>query len=821
MNCGIEQQPEGTGHGATLRVSLAIATALSATALSIVVAVPPARAQAVDGQVQVVQLSNEKAFDLPSQPLTTALTQFGQQSGMQVTVHGTLPRDLTAPAVRGPMTSEEALNRLLAGSGLIYTRSDDATVAIERPSDNNGSAIVLDPITVEGSTLRDPGQTEGTGSYAGSQVSVGSKIPTSIRETPQSVSVVTRQLMEDRNYTSLEDAMRQTTGMNVVRTDETRSPVYSRGFEVDTFQYDGVTVRNDNSFGKSLDLYTYDRVEVLRGPSGLFQGSGEPGGAINFVRKRPLDDFAYGGAARVGSWNYYRGEADVTGPLTDNKRVRGRIVAAYEDREYFYDVARKERPVLYGTIEADITESTTLSVGSTYQQDDAVISYGLPTFDNGELLDVDRSTFIGADWNRYELETVSTFADIEHSFDDGAKLQLTTRYVDRSAGGKYAFSLGGGADPNTGLVQLHGQKFNSKQEDISIDAHGYVPLQAFGQTQKLLGGFDYKYSDFDKNYWDSGIFASTNVYAPRSDIPEPNFVASSASGLNTEQYGLYGQARLKPTGWLTGIFGGRLSWWQSEARDNLIGQTTSDTSIEAEGTPYAAIVIDANDAASFYGSYASIFQPQTATTVAGDVLPPRVGDQYEAGVKIGLFNDNLIGHLAAFQVQDQNRALSDPNNPGFSISAGEVRSRGIEAEISGSPAEGWQLLTGYAYTESEYIKGSASQTGTAFRPTIPKHVFNLWARYKFYEGPLEGLSIGGGGKVASSFFVQSGNLRIEEDGYVVANAQLGYDLTEDASVSLSVNNILDETYYEKLQGTSLGNRFGEPRSFWLTLRKNF
>ena len=247
------------------------------------------------------------------------------------------------------------------------------------------------------------------------------------------MSVVTRQRMDDQNMNSLQDAMRQVTGVTIktYNSGSSLNDVYMRGFLVDQVQVDGVSQpTGQGDMATSFDLAMYDRVEVLRGPSGLYQGAGEPGGTINVVRKRALNKFALGGELAAGSYDHYRSSVDVTGPLNDQGTVRGRFITAYENNKSFVDYAQNERPMVYGRLEFDLDPSTTLSVGGAYQQNHSTPAFGLPAYADGKLLDVPRSTFVDAKWNDLNEKVWETFAEVDHALDNGGQFKTTLTYRD-------------------------------------------------------------------------------------------------------------------------------------------------------------------------------------------------------------------------------------------------------------------------------------------------------------------------------------------------------------------------------------------------------
>lgn len=801
-----------------LRTALVGALAMT-TALATTLAVSPAWAQqAAASSPMIAQLQSEQNFNIPAQPLTDALVAFGQQSGVQVTVNGTVARNVSAPAVRGTMTREQALRQILAGSGLTYTMSG-STVVIERPEGATDGAMVLTPITVEAKGTADPGQTEGSGSYAGSTTTVGSKIPTSIREIPQSVSVVTRQRLDDQNLLSLQDAIAETTGMRVQKWDADRATFMARGQEVQLLR-DGVPVTHQTTQTAAPDLAIYDRVEVMRGPAGLFHGAGDPGGSINLVRKRALQDFQVKGAVRTGSWDFYRAEGDVTGSLVESGKIRGRFVTAYQDKHSYVDLYESELPIVYGTIEADPTPNTTLSMGAIYQENRHHNFQGLPiAFSNGERTDLSRNTNFGAEWSKGIDYEVDTFLQLEHEFDNGISTNVNARYVERWRDGIVHY-VNGLPDVTTGSFAQTAWKYDNSGRDVAIDANMTAPVTALGQTQNFLLGVDNTYGTVNAS-WVSATLANGNVYAANHSITEPTFGSyTTQNDTVTRQTGAYAQGNIKPgVDWLTLVVGGRATWWNSVTKNRLTGATTSDVNANGEIVQKYGAVADVSDDLSVYASYATIFDPQTSLTPSGKVVDPRVGEQYEIGLKGEFHDGKLIGHVAAYQINDENRATAIDGCAGSLCyeAAGLVRSQGVEAEISGELFPNWQVFAGYAYTYAKYVT-DPSNAGNDFSNETPKHMLTLTADYKFKEGTLKGLSLGGGLRGRSSYYTSVGAYKYYQNPFVLLDARVGYELNENLSGQLAITNLLDKAYYERLDGTSRNNFWGEPRAVMFSVR---
>lgn len=695
--------------------------------------------------------------------------------------------------------------------------SDDPDGDADAEERSNGSGMELAPIGVE-APAPDLLRTEDNPSYRGSSTSLGLGTPTSLKETPQSVSVVTRKRMDDQNLTTIEDTMDATAGMNVATGDLINGSIYSRGHEVLTYQLDGLAAPYQSIYGTTPSMAVYDRVEVLRGPAGLVNGQSSPGGMVNLARKRALTEPRGQAKLSAGSWATRRGMLDYTGPLTADGALRGRAVAAYEEGDSFVDQVDNERTTGYATLEYDVADATTLSLAATYDPQKITRFSGLPTLQSGKLLDVDPSTFIGADWNNADISYQDMLAELEHSFAGGGQARVATRLGRREADLKSALGTGG-VDPNTRETNLLGFRRDYEEDTTAIDARLTLPLEAFGQNHEYTVGADYRRFD-QVTRQRFAMLGTQNVDNPDHDVAEPDIPFQPGPGyLNQksepEQTGVYGQFRLAATDAAEVILGGRYSQYSQTVTERDSGQASSEQQLN-EFTPYAGMTYDLDPVWTAYASYTTSFEPQpTSTDADGDPLDPREGAQAEAGIKAAWLEGRLAGQFAIYQLTDKNRAVTV--SPGTSEESGETETTGFEAELSGQIGDYWNLYAAYTYADAE-ITGDDSDTFGSF---TPKHQGDLWVRYDLEGAGLEGVSAGGGLNAVSDFFSNTRGTRIEADGYEVVDLQLAYAITDSASATLSANNVLDREYFQRVGNTGDQNFYGEPRNYQLKVDYNF
>ncbi|SEI71628.1 outer-membrane receptor for ferric coprogen and ferric-rhodotorulic acid [Sphingomonas sp. OV641] len=793
-----------------------------------------------------------RSYDIPAGSLSSVLGRFIQASGVAVVYDASLTQGVSSAGLRGSYGPAEALSRILSGSGLTYRQTGAGSFTIERAPQTTDNEVRLDAVRVEGagdaglmaSTSSDPGQTEDTGSYATNAVTIG-KSTRSIRETPQSVSVITRARLDDQNLRTMDDALLNAPGIVAEQQSSFERNFFSRGFEITTIQYDGVPTERNSGFFSSPDLASYDRVEVLRGPAGLFNGAGQPGATINLVRKRPQKERHLHLQGRVGNWDYKRVDGDTSVPLNASGSIRSRFVASYEDREFFYDYADSTKAVLYGIVEADLGPNTTLGVGINYEQLDAIPFYtGILRYANGTDLNLPRSTYTNGSWSTLNVDTTTFFADLTHHFGENWKLKLGgTKMRENNTGfsGAACCSI---ALTTTPASTTTGATFSAFDQTLIGDQWAFDgsltgSFEAFGQSHDLLIGGNYMNRDYDND----GQAYSGPAYNPFTYNPYTfNFVpsvparAASSTTNNLEQWGLYGSLRLALTDRAKLLFGGRFSSWKTRTQNNVTGLVTSQYRQKGRFTPYVAATYDVLSNWTAYASYVQIFRSQSNLfTAEGEPLDPATGGNAEAGLKGELFDQRVNATIAVFHTIEKGRSQIDVENPSpcsgsptlgnCYIQDGKVRSQGVDVELTGMLTPNWQIAAGYTYNVTKYLRDRAAN-GT---PTInerqplstftPKHMLRLWTSYQL-PGAASALTVAGGVNFQTAMYKRTATIFVEQPTYSVWSGRVSYQISPELKASANFNNIFDQTYYRTI-GTTSGNWYGEPRSAMLSLEARF
>ncbi|EPG3442866.1 Fe(3+)-pyochelin receptor FptA [Pseudomonas aeruginosa] len=696
-----------------------------------------------------------------------------------------------------------------------------------------GLLLALSPLAAAVADARKDGETElpdmvisgeSTSATQPPGVTTLGKVPLKPRELPQSASVIDHERLEQQNLFSLDEAMQQATGVTVQPFQLLTTAYYVRGFKVDSFELDGVPALLGNTASSPQDMAIYERVEILRGSNGLLHGTGNPAATVNLVRKRPQREFAASTTLSAGRWDRYRAEVDVGGPLSASGNVRGRAVAAYEDRDYFYDVADQGTRLLYGVTEFDLSPDTLLTVGAQYQHIDSITNMaGVPMAKDGSNLGLSRDTYLDVDWDRFKWDTYRAFGSLEQQLGGGWKGKVSAEYQEADSRLRYAGSFGA-IDPQTGDGgQLTGAAYKFKSIQRSLDANLNGPVRLFGLTHELLGGVTYAQGETRQDTARFLNLPNTPVNVYRWDphgVPRPQIGQYTSPGTTTTtQKGLYALGRIKLAEPLTLVVGGRESWWD---------QDTPATRFKPgrQFTPYGGLIWDFARDWSWYVSYAEVYQPQAdRQTWNSEPLSPVEGKTYETGIKGELADGRLNLSLAAFLIDLENNPQEDPDHPGppnnpFYISGGKVRSQGFELEGTGYLTPYWSLSAGYTYTSTEYLKDSQNDSGTRYSTFTPRHLLRLWSNYDL---PWQDRrwSVGGGLQAQSDYSVDYRGVSMRQGGYALVNMRLGYKIDEHWTAAVNVNNLFDRTYYQSLSNPNWNNRYGEPRSFNVSLRGAF
>ncbi|MGZ0784604.1 TonB-dependent siderophore receptor [Pseudomonas saponiphila] len=791
--------------------------------------------------VAASEQSAVRRFDIAAGDLTEVLSRYASAAGAAISFDARQTAGLHSPGLKGEYGVQEGFARILAGSGWQAEAQSNGSYVL-RPLPQGSGALELGVTQVQGQELG--ATTEYSGSYTTGAVTIG-KGQHSLKETPQSVTVITRKMLDDQNLNTIDQVMEKTPGITLYDSPMGGKYFYSRGFRMTgQYQYDGVPLDMGSSYVQadsfSSDMAFYDRVEILRGAAGMLKGAGGTAGSVNFVRKRGQATPHTELTMSAGSWDNYRAQVDTGGPLNDAGTLRGRAVVTQQTRQYFYDLGERKDQVYYGALDFDLSDATTLGLGMAYEDVDSRPCWGgLPRYSDGSDLKLGRSTCLNTAWNNSRSKRATYFADLRQQLNDDWALKVAGVYSRNTQDIEYAFPSGSvpvGASRSSTLML--GSIYDYDQVDYGFDAYVDGRFQAFGQEHELTFGANASRSIKDDFYAVAVLPQRQNVLDPDHHLPKPdasyyegNASRGGPSDLRIQQQGLYSTLRLKLADPLTLVMGGRVSWYKSQNDAVAYWRDTRTPSSArsretGEVTPFAGVLYDLTDNLTAYASYSSIFTPQGSyRTLDGASLKPLVGKSYEAGIKGEWFDGRLNSALSLFRTIQEDAQQDDPACPDStcSLNSGKVRAQGFEAELSGEVIERLQVLAGYTYTQTKTLEDAdSSKNGQSFNSYVPRHLLRVWGDYQL-GGALERFTVGAGVNAQSDNYRVSptSGKHISQAGYAIWNGRIGYRLDDTWSLALNGNNLLDKRYYTTIGTEGFGNFYGDPRNFTLSVKADF
>jgi len=684
-------------------------------------------------------------------------------------------------------------------------------------ADTAADPTTLDKVVVKGE------RAEG---YSVRRTSAGTRFDLAPREIPQSLSIISHQRIEDQNLDDIIDVLANTTGVTSTQSDSERTEFYARGFYIDAYQFDGLPTQmvQNWSYGDSgLDLALYDRVEVVRGATGLLSGAGNPSASVNLIRKHADSaELAGSVSVNVGSWGRTRTTVDVGSALNASGTVRGRVIGSYLDTDGQMDRYNQRKTLGYAVIDADLTPDTQLSVGYDYQQKRAngATWGGFPMlYSDGSRTGYDESFNASPDWTYWDTTSKRAFATLQHAFSNGWKFKVGATHDETKADDKLFYpayndwttgesnfdrTTGAGISPSAGF-------YNTERKVTGVDGYIDGPFQLFGREHQLMAGLSYNRREY-ANYGDYQVGGPGQTWDPFASylnwtgkIGEPNWnpLALASEGTITQKAG-YAAARLSLADPLKLIIGARYTDWKSEGEG-------ADRAHKVT-TPYAGLVFDINGTYSTYASYTEIFQPQTLKDRNGGYLDPVDGKSYEVGVKGAWFDNRLNASLAVFRIEQDNvgQATGEPvlgsqNEFAYRAARGTV-SRGFEFEVNGELAPGWNATFGASRYVAKDINDADINTN------LPQTALKLFTSY--IPQSLQALTVGGGANWQNRiYYPVPAYGRIEQSGYALVSAFVRYRISSEFSVQANLNNLLDKKYLSQINGYGA---YGDGRNGSLT-----
>jgi iron complex outermembrane recepter protein len=795
---------------------------------------------AVPGQSGENGKSEVFRFDIPAESMAAALEAFSETTDIQLSYPSVLVRDVKSKALSGTFTPEQALAKLLADSDITYRFADDQVIALagsknkgmstegllaRAPKENYPAepapekpftgSVEQEDMTVQGVALS---------GYSVIDASTATKTDTPIMETPVSIQVVPRSVMDDQKTTTIKDALENVSSVRPQSSLGLSNGFIIRGFRSGRVYRNGL-VANGLSIGDGaqFDSANLERLEVLKGPAAVLFGRIEPGGLINLVTKKPWDESYYSVEQRFGSYDFYRTEWDATDAITNDKSLSYRFSGSYQNNKSFRDFSFNDRVLVNPSLTwrpSDVTEISleVEALDEDYQVDRGLFAIG----DRPAPVPVSRS-FIDPNDPVDTNSKVNLGFNLTHALNEDWTLRnrfLASFIHDNNISVKpaNAFTVQQFLDPSAGnrayLRNIFSQISDSETYTTNLDLTGNLEL--WGTKHQTLVGFDYLRST--GTYLTRGNFQAPvpgleiDIYNPVYGI-DPSFYSAalatpfpagaSHSFFRDEWYGVYFQDHITLWDALHILGGGRYDWATTgRGRGESFSAAEADLpSRRDEGfSPRVGILYQPWAWASVYGNWTTSFGANNGVTDSGATIDPEIGEQFEAGFKIELFDQRLMTTLAYYYLTKQNIMTRDFNSsdPSAVAAIGEARSNGIELDVTGQITDEFSIIGNYAFTDARITKDFSGLQGNRLN-NVPEHSGSLWLKYDIHHyEPLNGLSFGLGVFATGQRQGDDGNT-FALPGYVRLDAftSYAYQLRDSRLIAqFNIRNLLDKTYYE-------------------------
>jgi iron complex outermembrane receptor protein len=682
--------------------------------------------ETADGVLDVPEtraIGNALIADIPNATIAEEFSQANPIEGIALVSVSQLPGDRVRVAITGtdaPPVAE--ITSEAQGLVLAVTLGDAEAVAEE------------DAIQVVVTGEQDEG-------YNPRRASTATRTDTLLRDIPQSITVVPRQVLDDRNVRSVNQAVETVAGV----IDNGDDGGYAgdriiRGFS-QGFGAAPANLRNgyrDVNYYSVTPIGTIEQIEVLRGPASVLFGALEPGGVINVITRQPLSEPFYEIAFEAGSYGFYQPNIDLSGPLTVDGTLLYRFIASYQNADSFQDFVNSERITIAPSVTLNLGDRTSLNFYYEYADLflDSIQTYSF-ALSNGSL--TPRDFYAGyPEYNILDIATQRFGYTLEHEFNDNWQIRngLSVALTDTFRVRNLAFN---------GIVDDRFIQFDLYEGKQAIDNYfGQIDLvgrfNIGSVSHQVLAGFDFNRFVDNLSIDFTADVPDLDLLNPEYDIPELVTAPLIQSQNTVQSYGVYLQDQIRLSDQFIVLLGGRHDWISS--RNETLGDGIN-TPFQNDGafSPRVGVVYQPSDTVSLYASYSRSFLQTSGFDAEGNQFSPTRGIQYEIGLRSEFLEGRLATNLAAYHLTKTNITTPDLSNPNFSVQTGEARSQGIELDVTGEILPGWNVILSYAYTDAKVTEDNSTPVGNRL-PGVPENQASLWTTYTIQGGDLQGLGFG-------------------------------------------------------------------------------
>ncbi|MCK9801105.1 TonB-dependent siderophore receptor [Pseudomonas sp. MAFF 302030] len=640
--------------------------------------------------------------------------------------------------------------------------------------------------------------------YRATRSASATRTDTSIHETPQSISVVTRDAVEDLSATRLQDALDYAGGVGRANNfgGQGLTTFTVRGFTTGEFYRNGFPI--NRGYPNMPDANTIERLEVLRGPATMLYGRGDPGGTFNVVSKQPLAESRTTLGSQISDQGMRRGTLDTSGPLDDDGRFAYRLNVIGEGGDTFRDHVETERYGVTPVLSWQVNDRTKITFEGDFMRNNAPLDRGLTRYPTQRGV-ASRDTFFGEkDVGKLHNDNNMGQVRFEHFLNDNWTLGGGAQILDGTLAGNGVEANGIAPDGRTLGRNFNYRKLEWRDRDYQLNLTGHFSTGGFEHT--LLTGVEYEDYDYQSIIRRSNAAYPIDIFNPVYGQPRPALTRTTTHDKeNLKTYAAFVQDQVSLTDDLKVLLGARLERFEHHY-DNYLNNSSWEKSDNAV-TPRAGLVYNLTPTVALYADAARSFKPNSGADRTGNGFKPEEGKSYEVGVKWEALERQLSVDAAIYQIDKQNVLTNDPTDPNgvFKVAAGEVRSRGLDINVAGNLTPEWRMIGGYAYVDAEVTKDTAIPTGTRLM-NIPRNSFSLLNVYEFQDGGLKGLGLGLGAKYVDNRAGQTSSTAFDMSSYQVFDLLSYYKLNEHVRLNLDVKNLFNEDYEEG----AFGNAYAYP-----------
>lgn len=748
---------------------------------------------------------SQLAYDLPSAPLATTLNQIASQAGIALAIDPALVSGRTAAPVKGQYDALGALQAALRGSGLQLQQSSVGSYSLVATPEGS---LALPETSINAAGEYESAWGASTG-YVATRTAAGTKTDTPIVETARSLSVITRQQLDDRQVLNLNDALRYTAGVQSsgYGSDSRADWLRVRGFDPTQF-LDGLALPKGSFANPKVEPWNLERITVLRGPASSVYGQTPPGGMLDMVSRRPQAESAHQIEAQAGSNEHKQINFDSTGKIDDEGRFLYRVSGVVRDSNSPIDHIPDKRYNIAPSLTWNVDEDTMLTFISQYTRDDTGITGQFLPLQGTKLPSaagkISHHKNLGEpDWDFYDRTYYALGYAFEHRLNDTWQFRQNLRYTKNdlsfqavNVGTVNTVDADGNVNRESGII-------NEDISQFAVDNNFQADFDTGAVSHTLLLGLDHQRAN--TNYqWLYGLgVPPINVNRPvyGADMSGVSYITLQDFNQKTQQTGVYVQDQMSLDNWRLTL-GGREDWVHTGTRFNVNDATSTQRDKAFSGNVGLSYVFD--NGVTPYISYTESFQPTMgADARAAQSFAPTEGRQYEVGVKYQPVGSQTLLTAAVYDLTQQNVRVTEGS---ITRQVGELQVRGLELEASTQLTDNFKAIASYTYTDTEITKGLATDVGNRMA-LIPRNQATLWADYTWHNGLLDGFGVGGGVRYVGDTYGNTANTSVAHvSSYTVYDASAHYDLGQldnsmkGLSVAVEAKNLFNKDYLANCDG---------------------